>query len=108
MSGHGTAGRDEWIGLLGLEWGLGLEGRMVDRLATAGGGLRMNIEVRMGDSGVISGSWILELVVGELTDTALRGGKWLDSSDIVRGGTWIRIPSNLTRGESAVADNGDN
>jgi hypothetical protein len=38
----------------------------------AGGGLRMNVEVRMGDSGVILGS---SVHVGELTDTALRGGE---------------------------------
>ena len=38
----------------------------------AGGGLRINVEVRMGDSGVILGS---SVHVGELTDTALRGGE---------------------------------
>src|SRR6267154_4909560 len=97
MSGHGTAARDESIGLLGLEWGLGLlvEDRIGDRLAT-GGGLRMIVEVRMGDSGMIPGSSIL---IGELTDGMLRGGKWLFSSDVVRGGQ-TRFPSNLTRGES--------
>jgi hypothetical protein len=108
MSGHGTAARDERIGLLGLKWGLGLEDRtrMGDRLA-AGGGLRMNVEVRMGDSGMIPGSSIH--VVGELTDgIMLRGGKWLFSSDVVRGEK-VRVPSNLTRGESIVdkCDNWD-
>jgi len=103
MSGHGTAARDERIGLLGLEWGLGLEDRMGDRLAAAGGGLRMIVEVRMGDSGMIQGSSIL---VEELTDGTLRGGKWLFSSDVVRGGKTC-IASNLTRGES-MGDKYDN
>lgn len=77
---------------------------MVDRFP-AGGGLRMNVDVRMGDNGEIPGSSIL---VGELTDTdtALRGGKWLVNSDVAPGGK-MRIPSNLTRGESVV-DNCDN
>jgi hypothetical protein len=57
----------------------------------------------MGDSGMILGS---SIHVGELTDGMLRGGKWLFSSDVVRGGR-IRIPSNLTRGES-IGDKYDN
>lgn len=75
---------------------------MGNRLA-AGGGLRMIVEVRMGDSGMIPGSSIL---VGELTDTALREGKRLLSSDVVRGGK-KGFPSNLTWGES-MGDKCDN
>lgn len=80
---------------------------MGERLA-AGGGLRMIVEVRMGDSGMIPGSSIL---VGELTDSALREGKcdWLLSSDVVCGGKKKGFPSNLTRGESMgdICDNWD-
>jgi len=106
MSGHGTAARDERIGLLGLDWGMGLEARMGDRLAAAGGALRNIVDVRIGDSGKVGSSRI----VGELTDTdaALRGGKWSSfSSDAVRGvrgGMIILFPSNLTRGESIVVN----
>jgi hypothetical protein len=104
MSGHGTGARGEWLELLELEGGMGMgfEDRMVDRFA-AGGGLRMNVEVRMGDSGVILGS---SVHVVELTDTALRGGTsiWLLISDVIRGDE-IRIPSNLTLGESIGEDN---
>ena len=59
----------------------------------------------MGDSGMIPGSSIL---IGELTGGALRGpgGKWIFSSDVVRG-VKTRFPSNLTRGES-IADKGEN
>lgn len=66
----------------------------------------MNVEVRMGDSGMMPGSSIH--VVGELTDGMLRRGKRLFSSDVVRGEK-VRFPSNLTRGESIVdkCDNWD-
>jgi hypothetical protein len=84
------------MGLLGLEWGLGLEDRMGDRLA-AGGGLRKIVDVRMGDSGMIPGS---SIHIGELTNGTLRGVKWLFSSDIC-------FPSNLTLGES-IGDKWDN
>ena len=96
MSGHGTAGRDERIGLLGLGGRLGLEDRMGDRLA-GGGGLRKIVDVRIGDSGKLGSSSI----VGELTDTALRGD---NSSHAVRGGKILLFPSNTTRGESIVVN----
>lgn len=61
----------------------------------------MNVEVRMGDNSGITGS--SRVLVGELTDTALRGGKWLINSDVICNcGGKIRFPSNLTRGESLV------
>src|SRR6266852_1961061 len=80
---------------------------MDDRLA-AGGGRRMIVAVRMGDSGRIPGSSILdgELII-ELDGALRRRGKWLFSSDAICGGK-IRFPSNLTRGESiGVKDNCD-
>jgi hypothetical protein len=82
---------------------MGIEDRTVDRLAAAGGGLRTNVEVRMGESGTMLGS---SVHVVELTDTALRGGagKRLGISDINRGDE-IRIPSYLTLGESIGVGN---
>ena len=82
MSGHGTAGvREEYIELLGLERGLGMEdpARRVDRFV-AGGGLRMIVDVRMGESGTIPGS---SKLVGELTEGIIRGGRWFLSSDVI-------------------------
>lgn len=60
----------------------------------------MIVDVRMGDSGMIRGS---SRLIGELTDTALRGGI---SSDVDRGER-TRFPSNLTQGDS-IGDKCDN
>jgi len=72
----------------------------------------MIVDVRMGESGIPGNSII---VVGELTDgVALMsgGGKWLVSSDIVRGVgvKKIRFPSisNLTLGGESIVDKCDN
>ena len=103
-SGHGTAAaRDERIGLLGLR--SGSEDQMDDRLAAAGGMPRMIADARMGDSGMLGSS----ILIGERTEGAVRGDKWLVSSDVGRGGTMLRFPSDITRGESIAVkyDNWD-
>jgi len=43
------------------------------------------------------------VLVGELTDGALRGEEWLSTPDVIRGGE-IFFPSNLTRDESIVKE----